>query len=376
MTIQESNIVFLESQVMDDVPEGGGAATGTEIPDGVMNNVFEDISDLDRAYGRFNLRKVFRGARTGNQSVQWRQDRGHRSAHDPALGYTLFTTNDPFDVRTDAASAVEAYLYKGPMWNAALLENHITGMRAISVIQRVGTQLPPIGKTLCLVQDEGEAGEKEQYIRVIKVEATETTFEDSSGEFTRWVVRLDLSDALRYDFLGHSASRTDSYNYTDKARLRDTTVADATRYYSSQPLVADASIGDLTVKAASVYTHLVPSAQTETPLISQILAPELVVTLSAGIKTVSVPQQSHTKALEVTAENRRLNWIETLVPSPAAGLLTVAYRALGNWYVLQEDGAGVISGSDPSYGSGTWTPTPRRWQSHWAHCLMLAAKSC
>lgn len=354
MTIQESNIVFLESQVMDDVPEGGGAATGTEIPDGVMNNVFEDISDLDRAYGRFNLRKVFLAVRELGTSLY----SGVKTVvtglpTDPALGYTLFTTNDPFDVRTDAASAVEAYLYKGPMWNAALLENHITGMRAISVIQRVGTQLPPIGKTLCLVQDEGEAGEKEQYIRVIKVEATETTFEDSSGEFTRWVVRLDLSDALRYDFLGHSASRTDSYNYTDKARLRDTTVADATRYYSSQPLVADASIGDLTVKAASVYTHLVPSAQTETPLISQILAPELVVTLSAGIKTVSVPQQSHTKALEVTAENRRLNWIETLVPSPAAGLLTVAYRALGNWYVLQEDGAGVISGSDPSYGSGT-----------------------
>lgn len=201
MTIQESNIVFLESQVMDDVPEGGGAATGTEIPDGVMNNVFEDISDLDRAYGRFNLRKVFLAVRELGTSLY----SGVKTVvtglpTDPALGYTLFTTNDPFDVRTDAASAVEAYLYKGPMWNAALLENHITGMRAISVIQRVGTQLPPIGKTLCLVQDEGEAGEKEQYIRVIKVEATETTFEDSSGEFTRWVVRLDLSDALRYDF--------------------------------------------------------------------------------------------------------------------------------------------------------------------------------
>ena len=59
MPIQEGNIVFVKSQQMDDVPEGGGAATGTVIIDGAMNNVFEDISDLDRAYGRFNLRWQF-----------------------------------------------------------------------------------------------------------------------------------------------------------------------------------------------------------------------------------------------------------------------------------------------------------------------------
>ena len=64
MPIQEDNIKFLASQVMDDVPEGGGAATGNEIPDGVMNNVFEDISDLDRAMGRVNPRKLFLAVRT------------------------------------------------------------------------------------------------------------------------------------------------------------------------------------------------------------------------------------------------------------------------------------------------------------------------
>ena len=51
MPIQEQSIQFLESQVMADVPEGGGAATGTVIIDGEMNNVFEDISDLDRTMG-------------------------------------------------------------------------------------------------------------------------------------------------------------------------------------------------------------------------------------------------------------------------------------------------------------------------------------
>ncbi len=69
MPIQEQNIVFLKSQVMDDVPEGGGAATGNVVADGLMNNVFEDISDLDRAYGRFNLRKLAVGVRTASTDL-------------------------------------------------------------------------------------------------------------------------------------------------------------------------------------------------------------------------------------------------------------------------------------------------------------------
>lgn len=355
MPIQEQNIVFLESQVMDDFPEGGGAATGRQIVDGLMNNVFEDISDLDRAYGRFNLRKLFLAVRALNTDLYG----GAKTVvtalpNDPALSYTLFTTNDPFDVRTNAANRVEAYLFKGPMWPGYLFGNHIIGMSAINIIQRVGTTLPPIGKTLTLVQDEGLAGEKEQYVRVTDVEVTETVFTDLQGDFTRWVVTLSLSDTLRHNFNGFEAMRADaSINYTDKTRTRDTTVADATRYYSSQYLAEAGSIGDLSIKAASMFTQLVPSARTETPLVAQPMNPELIQTLSAGARSVDVPNQAHTKALAVTAENRRLNWIETLSPRPAAGLFSVAYMSQGNWYVLLDNGAGAITGSDPSFGSGT-----------------------
>lgn len=63
--------------------------------------------------------------------------------------------------------------------------------------------------------------------------------------------------------------------------------------------------------------------------------------------------QSHTRALTVTAENRRLNWIETLAPIPLPGTFSLAYMAQGNWYVLSDNGAGAVSGSDPSFGAGT-----------------------
>ena len=357
MPIQEQNIVFVKSQVMDDVPEGGGAATGTVIVDGQMNNVFEDISDLDRAYGRFNLRKIFIAVRTLSTDLYG----GAKTVvtalpADEALGYTLFSSNDPFDTRADAADRVEAYLYKGPTWPGYLYENHITGMRAINLIQRVGSTLPAIGKTLTIVQDEGLGGEREQYVRVTEISnvATVVFNEGTTEEFTRWVVTLALSDALRFDFTGHSPYRIDAaINYTGKARIRDTTVADATRYYGAQRLTGSAAIGDIAVQAASIFTKLVPSAQTETPLANQPMNPNVVATYSAGDRTVEVAQQAHTRALAVTAETRRLNWVETLLPIPAPGALTVSFRAQGSWYELRDNGAGNLAASDPIIGAGT-----------------------
>ncbi len=437
MAIESGNIYFVESQVMDDVPEGGGAATGTKIIDGQMNNVFPDISDTDRAYGRLNLRKMFLSVYTADVDTFG----GAKTVvtalpTDDSLAYTLFDTGEPFDTRDDAADKVEAYLYKSQAWQGYLNENHIAGMTAISVIQKVGSVLPPIGKTLCLVQNEGLVNEIEQYVRVIEVSAVEVEFTDESGNpYIRLIVTMTLSDALRFDFNGHVVNKSDTaYTFTNKTRIRDTRVANATKYYAAQPLAVAAGVGDLTVKTKSLFTQLVPSAQSETPLVNKTLSPTIVsmqatrndaITISfsgvsispvlrfvaptgilpssllltisgnnitddgAGnamlnsavigavvydtgeiifatgaptttgtasltyIPAAPVSQQSHTKALAVTAENRRTNWVETLLPIPAPATLTVSYMAQGGWYVLQDDGNGNITGTDPSIGAGT-----------------------
>lgn len=359
MPIQEGNIVFVESQVMDDVSEGGGAATGRVVTDGALNNVFEDISDLDRAYGRFNLRKLFLAVRSLDTDLYG----GAKLAitqlpDDPALGYAMFTTGDAFDTRLTAEAKVAAYLYKGTTWQGGLLENHIAGTKQIRVIQRLGTALPPSGKTLCLVWHEGLADQKEQYVRVTGVDSAERTFSYMNGstavDFERLEVTLTLSDALRFDFIGHTPNPTDAYNYTTGTRIRDTTVADATNYFGSQTLVEDAESGALQVRAASMFAQLVPSAQTETPLVNQVMAGAITQAIAAGGgHTVNVAQSPHTRAQAITAENRRLNWIETLAPLPATGTLSVSFMAQGNWYVLSDNGAGGLAGADAGSGAGT-----------------------
>ncbi|GAA3562017.1 hypothetical protein [Marinobacter xestospongiae] len=353
--IQEENIKFLASQVMDDVPEGGGAATSNEIVDGQLNNVFPDTDDQDRAMGRFRLRKLFLAVRTLNTD-RFGSARTVVTGlpQDPAISYTVFSTKDPFDTRAQASSRVEAFLFKGGMWPGALYENHISGMRQVRVIQRVDSELPTIGKTLCLVQNEGQQDEIEQYIRITDVSVSRQTFTTGSGQdFDRWIVTLSLSDRLRHNFDGFSVSMTDSYNYEHGARLRDTTVADATKYYGGQYSVADAAVGDQTLNVESIFNQLVPSAQTETPLVNQPLNPELSIKVSAGSREVDIPQQAHTLARQVTAANRRLNWVETLTVAPAAESLSLSYMAQGNWYTLVDDGSGIIAGSDPAFGSGT-----------------------
>lgn len=59
MTIDKSHIKLFASARMTDELGGGGAMSGTALQDGAENNVFPDISTLDRAQGALQFRKVY-----------------------------------------------------------------------------------------------------------------------------------------------------------------------------------------------------------------------------------------------------------------------------------------------------------------------------
>jgi len=69
MPILSGDIKLVASQVMDDVPEGGGAPTSTVILDGVSNAIFPDISEVDRAGGRVSLRKLHVSVQTADTAT-------------------------------------------------------------------------------------------------------------------------------------------------------------------------------------------------------------------------------------------------------------------------------------------------------------------
>lgn len=268
MTILAGDIKLVASQVMDDVPEGGGAPVATVIADGVSNAIFPDISELDRALGRVNLRKVFATVQTSNVDGYFGANVIVADApDDPLVGVTLFSTGDTFDRREDAKARIEAYLSTGPTFAGYLFGNQIDGQSSISLLTRTNVAPPVVGDSLVLRKLEGTGAEFEQFVRVREVTVTQREFEDSQGVFTRNEVVLGLSDQLRADFPGFDAMRFDSsINYTGKTRVCTTVVADAARYYGVVSSTDAAAINDFSIQTSGIFSQLVPSAQIETPI--------------------------------------------------------------------------------------------------------------
>lgn len=286
MTILAGDIKLVASQVMSDASEGGGAPTSTVIADGTSNSIFTDISELDRAGGRVNLRKVFANVQTANTDSYLGANVIVADApDDPLVSVTIFKANSTFDVRTDARNRIESYLTKGSAINGFLLEDHIAGQRAIRIFQRPGAELPAVGATLYLV-----AGNVTQYVRVTSVASVLQTFTASTGssyiDYVAQVVNCGLSDALLFDFSGSPPSRTFSAS-SGKTAIFSTFVADAGAYYGAVPTTAPITLGSVSADVKSIYTQLVPSAQTETPLIDMTAGGTSQALIAAGTNAVS-----------------------------------------------------------------------------------------
>lgn len=353
MTILAGDIKLVASQVMADVPSGGGAPTPTIIADAAQNAIFPDISELDRAGGRVNMRKVFAHVQTANVD-------GFFGANvivaegptDPNVSVTIFTTEDTFDQRSTAANRVEAYLNAGPEGPWFLYENHITGQRAIQLMCRTNVEPPPVGRTLLLRKREGYGDQAEQYVRLTRVQYEERTYSYAVGaeyvDYVAKVITCDISDALRYDFPGTAANRSFARG-SDKTITRDTVVADAATYYGVTPLDVAITTGDAVAMVESVYSQLVPSAQTETSILDQRHSTAYLHTLATSPREVVVGGAPFSQRVRIGQENRGYNYVTIVSPLPAPGSVRVTFRALGNNYSLSDDGLGNLTGS----GSGT-----------------------
>lgn len=352
MPIQEGNIKLLASQVMDDAPEGGGQATGNTIADGSSNSIFPDISELDRAIGRVNLRKTFVSVDTADRD-------GYYGANvivadppdDERVSCTLFTTEDGFDRRTDAQNLLEAYVLAGPLSRMRLYGTQFIGQRAILAYQRPGEPPPEIGAVFAVQQETaGGVVSHAQFVRIADIAIEDRTFTDSDGDFTRTVLTIEITEPLRYTFLGGEPYRSSSVNYA-YAQIHDTQVADAARYYSTVPLALAADTGDLSVKAQTIYTQLVPSSTTESPV---SMAPVTDATNLIPASDAAITENIHLSlANGVQSSIRLLRGVKPGTLSAGGGAL--ADDGLGNLL-----GAWVNSAQSATidYAAGVLTFTP------------------
>ena len=350
MPILETDIKLMKSERMYDEDDGGGRMTGNAIVGGLSNEIFPDVSELDRTYGRLNLRKIFPAVITNNvETYAGVQIIIAEPPSDPAVKSVLFQTSTSTaawsDERAAAQDKIESYITIGPLSPMRLVGNHYEGQRALLAYQLTTDPLPDVGTVLAL---NNETANLRQYVRVTGVEDIEVTYTDSDGQFIRTELTLTISDPLLADFAAGAPDRHSTYQ--PATEIHRTNAIPAVSYFGISPLKAAASFGSRTLQVENYKENLLPATQAEEPLLDVPAGNGRSLTLDAGSRDVTISQVENTASLAISAGNRGYSYVFQLLPKPAPGTLTVAFRAMGKWYKLaDETGSGQLTGS----GSGS-----------------------
>ncbi len=270
MTIASTDLKLKKPERLTDNADGGGRQTSVVIEDGVLNNVFQDISRLDRVTGRVSLRKGFFHVHTANTDTLLG---AHVILIDPPdddfTFVCIFATGSPIDERLAAQNRVEAYVIQGPESSFGLYSDHIAGQRLIRLFCRTEQPSPDQGEVLLLSTEADGYPDDQQFVRLESVDSRTTqVFTDDNGDYSRDVLICTISSALRFAFYGLETPPRRS-SIKAPTLVRRTQVADAARYFSVQPLEAAAEMGDLQVLVDSPYVPLVPTSTAESSLVDQ-----------------------------------------------------------------------------------------------------------
>jgi hypothetical protein len=357
MTILLNDLKVRASQVMADVPEGGGGPSATVIEYGDSNTIFDDVSTLARTVGEVSIRQLHMHVDAPNTDrLLGAYAIVAKPPSDPNVEITLAECA-PFARRSEIATTIADYLIRGTQWPGFLLENHVQNQNNIQIFQRVGQPVPTIGRTLVLVVDEGLGTEALQYVRIIDVESETRTFTDAQGDYQAQVVKCSLQSGLVQAFPGTSPNRAFTVG-AGKTILRDTSEADAANYYGSSRTVAAHTIGETSIKVDSIYSQLVPSSSTPVTTLDQRPAAIRSITLATSPRQVDVSAAPHARRIKISQENRTSSYIGQMTPLPEPGTAVWTWVQLGNRYTAMDNGDGTISGNG---AAGTINNTTGSW---------------
>ena len=147
MAINNNDVKLFENQRLSDEEDGGGRVTGREVIDGNVNNLFQDISRIDRTVGDVALRKAFIGISTNNNDTCLGS---HLILTEPPkdknVSVLLFNTDSQTDERIDARDRIEGYVVPSIRASWELVGDQLKGQRAIVGYQREELAIPEIGE--------------------------------------------------------------------------------------------------------------------------------------------------------------------------------------------------------------------------------------
>lgn len=346
-----ADVKLFRPERLTDNPDGGGLATATEIVDGQVNNLFDDISRIDRVNGELSLRKAFALAATADTAL-------YSDLHlivqappqDPRVSAVLFRTKKAGnfvwdDERDDAKAQVERYLDESVISRMIPYDRQLEGQRTVLVYQRKELSLPEIGEVFALKVDSTGAVE---FIKVQDVDHEVQTFTDEGGDFQVRVVTLTISQPLSQEFSGSQPNRYFTVD-AGKSVVRKTIASDAARYKGVVSLAQDASIGDLTVKLESIFAQLVPAATTEVAVTDAE---------PAGATAQVIINESVITALSMTvAQDGSGNLYLPIDAQVGSIVIEVAGGGVARW-VEQPTGGFVRTGGSGSTGT-VWTALTR-----------------
>lgn len=277
MAIETKDLVLYKSERLTDTDDGGGKYSGQIIVDGQSNNLFNDVSEMDRTMGDVSMRKIFPAVITEDtDALMGATVFISENPQDPNVSALLFSTKDWTDERRSAQNRVENYLAKGGQIAGTPLDTHWQGMKQLQVAMFPQETESSVGDTIVLVSDEGKALEFEQYVRITKVETRIAIMVVDGKNVEYKIATYTINDPLERDFVGLTARQWYG-GQASKTIIRESLVADTGEYCASVKLASDAQVGEFTVNASSMFTQLIPSAQTETPIIDVNAAGESII---------------------------------------------------------------------------------------------------
>lgn len=327
MPIAVEDVKLMASQRLADTDDGGGQMTGNEVVDGNVNNLFDDISRMDRTYGRVSLREAFVAVQTAdNDTYSGAHVIVSLPAKDPNVNVCLFQTGNSFDERAAAREYIESYVVKGARFPGWLWGDHPAGSRSLLLFVVKGSKAPSIGDVLYLSGGEG------QYVRITSITVTTTEFVSTSesseygsmaARFSRDIFEIEIGDALRENQPGLEITQNDAI----ATSVYSTMVYDAAKYYGVMLPTTDIDAGDVAINVDTIYTHLVPSAQGESPLTDLSVGEAGPVIGSGGAYTLTVTGFS-------VADGNQFNFNRGIEP----GSLSFVYAG----HTLADDSTGVL----------------------------------